>query len=614
MSDPCLEVTLLPSKYPVQKVTKIGQGAYGKVYKVVIDGKEYALKRNFVDSDTSFSGSIRELDTLVRLAGHPYIVQLKYIIHDSHFANSTLSPLNRKHLNDDDLHFVTELAAYDGSKLTNGKTGFGYLKLAMVQLLLAAEYIHSKGITHRDLKLTNTLWFRYQNSRAIKVGDFGLSKPLCNIDHNTPRVVTCWYRAPEIILKQSNYQEKSDIWSLACIFYEMVTDKPLLQGCEDNNNKLLDKILSLLPCQRTANFVQAVHNSNLIIDQDLLTERNFTWHDLIKITEHRMTEFNTENVKNLYNPGKMDQFIDLISNMFVLDPAKRFTSTQCLNHPFFNGYRNLIDDIRLKHPPYRPPIPYTVILDREERICAGNLALNIYDNQKRYSWYQNRILFLALDIFDRYLEQNPEPLSHDKTIIHFYVSLYIAMKYYTSMKSPCKFSELLPTRLCKPENINLARALERKYLRDVLKWQVYRETIYEMCNYYHGIKEYINQWCRELLEYYSNIVEYKGSMMNIFQQFFLTKDMTLPDITLACEENIIPASWPNISTSVDNGLIINHFKNNLPKPENQPKIKIDIKPNPNFRQIYGGVTRCTPEQPTIQCGIRNNPISQGWKR
>ena len=548
-------VKLIQSQCPVNKVKKLGQGAYGIVYKVGIDGEEYALKRNVVDTSINYSGSIRELDTMLRLYGHPYIIKLKSIIHCENFLNNIFTPIDREYLKDDDLHFMIELAAYDGSNIVkkNNKYSIGYIKMAMMQILLAVEYMHKKGITHRDLKMSNMLWYRYaEGSKVIKVGDFGLSKPLCYIDKNTPRVVTCWYRAPEIILRQQDYHEKSDMWSIGCMFYEMIKGSPLLMGCDDDNDKLMRRILSLLPCERDQEFINMLRNSKVQVEDHLLQNRKITWTDILKISNDRLREFNTENYEGLYNPGTYDQFLDLLSKLFVLNPSKRYSATQALNHPFFSGYNSVISTIRSAYPPTRPPIPYTIIMDKPERLHIVDIVKDIYTRRSVIRWYSNRILFLALDIFDRYLyyihtEQSTIVHTPEESQIRFYVALYISMKYYNAMCSPCTFAQLIKPHLRTPDILRDARKLEKFFLRDVLKWQIYRETMYEMCNYYNGISEVMRDNLEKMLMYYCSIVEFKGPIMDIFQHFFSTIDINLPPINYKSETEIIPDSWPVIS-------------------------------------------------------------------
>lgn len=97
----------------------------------------------------------------------------------------------------------------------------------MQQLLQGLEYCHSKRIVHRDLKPQNLLIANGQ----LKLADFGLSRggvpPLRQYTHE---VITLWYRAPEILLGSSHYSLGVDIWSVGCIFAELVNREPLFPG------------------------------------------------------------------------------------------------------------------------------------------------------------------------------------------------------------------------------------------------------------------------------------------------------------------------------------------------------------------------------------------------
>ena len=104
----------------------------------------------------------------------------------------------------------------------------GKIKLIIKQLVFALDYFHSKMIFHRDLKPQNILIDANSN---VKIADFGLarrfspvSKPYSNI------VQTLWYRAPEVLLGKTNYGKEIDIWSLGCIFAELLTGKNLFEG------------------------------------------------------------------------------------------------------------------------------------------------------------------------------------------------------------------------------------------------------------------------------------------------------------------------------------------------------------------------------------------------
>jgi serine/threonine protein kinase len=103
------------------------------------------------------------------------------------------------------------------------------VKDIMSQVLQALLHCHQKRIMHRDLKPSNLLIG--EDNKTIKLADFGLARtfglPLKTYTHE---VVTLWYRAPEILLGAKVYSTAIDMWSLGCIFYELVHNVPLFQG------------------------------------------------------------------------------------------------------------------------------------------------------------------------------------------------------------------------------------------------------------------------------------------------------------------------------------------------------------------------------------------------
>lgn len=95
-------------------------------------------------------------------------------------------------------------------------------------MIRGVEYCHARRVLHRDLKPQNLL---IDESRNLKLADFGLARafgiPLRAYTHE---VVTLWYRAPEILMGSKHYSTAVDMWSIGCIFAEMVLKKPLFPG------------------------------------------------------------------------------------------------------------------------------------------------------------------------------------------------------------------------------------------------------------------------------------------------------------------------------------------------------------------------------------------------
>ncbi len=121
-------------------------------------------------------------------------------------------------------------------------------KTILLQIVSATDYLHSHWILHRDLKTSNLLM---NNRGEIKLADFGMARYTGSPPPKlTQLVVTLWYRAPELLLGTENYGFEIDMWSLGCIFAELLTREPLFQG--KNEVDQLYKIFALVGTPTTS--------------------------------------------------------------------------------------------------------------------------------------------------------------------------------------------------------------------------------------------------------------------------------------------------------------------------------------------------------------------------
>jgi serine/threonine protein kinase len=153
----------------------------------------------------------------------------------------------------------------------------------------------------------------------LKIADFGLARAFgVPVRTYTHEVVTLWYRAPEILLGGEQYSTPVDIWSIGCIFAEMVIKRPLLPG--DSEIDQLFRTFRLL----------GTPNEN-------------TWPGVSAYPDFKSTfpQWSAQPLKN-YMKDLDDNGIDLLARMLVYEPCKRISAKDALRHPFFDDLNALM--------------------------------------------------------------------------------------------------------------------------------------------------------------------------------------------------------------------------------------------------------------------------------
>lgn len=294
------------------RLEKVGEGTYGVVYKAQDtrhNNRIVALKKIRLESEDEGvpSTAIREISLLKELKDEN-TVRLYDIIH---------SDSNKLYLVFEFLDL--DLKKYMESIPAGVGLGADMIKRFMLQLVKGTAYCHAHRILHRDLKPQNLLIDKEGN---LKLADFGLARgfgvPLRAYTHE---VVTLWYRAPEILLGGKQYSTGIDVWSIGCIFAEMVNRKPLFAGDSE-----IDQIFRIF--------------------RILGTPTEEVWPDVAYLPDFKPT-FPKWSRKDLQDsvPSLDAAGVDLMKQMLVYDPASRISAKRALLHEYFNEDQEA--------PPYR---------------------------------------------------------------------------------------------------------------------------------------------------------------------------------------------------------------------------------------------------------------------
>jgi len=286
-----------------QKLEKIGEGTYGVVYKARDKkrGDLLALKKIRLEAEDEGipSTAIREIALLKQLQ-HPNIVRLYDVIHTDKKLTLVFEFL------DQDLKRFMDACGENGIQAETTKS-------FLYQLLRGIAYCHEHRVLHRDLKPQNLL---INMTGELKLADFGLARafgiPVRNYTHE---VVTLWYRAPDVLLGSRKYSTSVDIWSVGCIFAEMVNARPLFPGTNDADQ--LMKIFKVLGTPNPTN-----------------------WPEMTQLPDYKdnFPVYPGVNLKKIIR--KLEPAgIDLLERMLEYDPTKRISAESALHHPYFRDLK-----------------------------------------------------------------------------------------------------------------------------------------------------------------------------------------------------------------------------------------------------------------------------------
>ncbi|XP_035014598.2 cyclin-dependent kinase 16 isoform X4 [Hippoglossus stenolepis] len=288
------------------KLDKLGEGTYATVFKgrSKLTDNLVALKEIRLEHEEGAPcTAIREVSLLKDLK-HANIVTLHDIIHTDKCLTLVFEYLEK------------DLKQYmdDCGSIMSVHN----VKIFLFQLLRGLAYCHRRKVLHRDLKPQNLL---INEKGELKLADFGLARAK-SVPTKTysNEVVTLWYRPPDVLLGSTEYSTPIDMWGVGCIFYEMITGRPLFPG-------------------------STVEDELHLIFRILGTPTEETWPGITTSEEFKTYKFPQYRPEPLVNhaPRIDNDGHDLLSMLLQFEAKKRVSAEDALRHSYF---RSLGDQVQ----------------------------------------------------------------------------------------------------------------------------------------------------------------------------------------------------------------------------------------------------------------------------
>jgi cyclin-dependent kinase 7 len=183
-------------------------------------------------------------------------------------------------------------------------------------ILLAIEHCHTNWVLHRDIKPAN---FLVGSNGQLQLADFGLAKIYGTPKRvMTPRSCTLWYRAPELLYGCNFYGGAVDMWSVGCVFAEMLLRRPLFGGRENTEMSQLGRIFNVMG-----------------------TPNEAVWKGVTSLPT--FAEFEAVPPKKWAEvfPAASEHTLDLVQGLLCYPASERLSATEALQHPYFQGDNNV---------------------------------------------------------------------------------------------------------------------------------------------------------------------------------------------------------------------------------------------------------------------------------
>ena len=296
-----------------ERLDRLDEGTYGIVWKAkdTTTNEIVALKQIKFDPALTKEGfpiaALREIGVLLALS-HECIVTVKEMVVGDGYEK---------------VFMVMEFMEMDLQEAMKRSGDAPYpqaeLKNMLYQILSATQHIHHKWYLHRDLKTSNIL---VHKSGKVALCDFGLARKYeLPLKAMTQTVITLWYRPIELLFGQNVYGPAVDMWSIGCIFGELLKKEAIMQGQGELDQ--IDRIFKMLgvPTDESWPEFKSLPNSNLL-----------RWKS--KDTPKLKSTFPVNSLIGGQTFLDSNGF-DLLRRLLCLNPENRLTADEALNHNYF---------------------------------------------------------------------------------------------------------------------------------------------------------------------------------------------------------------------------------------------------------------------------------------
>jgi serine/threonine protein kinase len=405
----------------------------------------------------------------------------------------------------DTIYYIYERGSMDGGKLINEANLSPRARIrALAQLIQGVQHLHAKGILHRDLSPGNLLWFppssdkerergrRDKNTKRaqerhdmiydpvyergqLKICDFGLSKQQDRNAPSTPRVVSAWYRAPELCYGWPSYDKRIDVWSVGCIIYEMIARKPFICSKQDVDSHIINYILCRVPYVPSKKEIKLLSRyvSHPLAEEVFSSRRNV--EELMNLSSEMKEELGWENCKSLYS---------VVSRLLKLLPRDRATLSDTLSSPLFDMHRYEITEVQRKYPslPGMPSFaPIQTSLSRDDMIMTAH---RISSSARHQNWYTDKVPFECLRIHDAWYEYRvrhniPIPQDASEISLHNLVILYLVLKAINGLHIGISFRSICSSKFTTPIAMQQCQQIEREILKGI-GYLILTDTPYDL--------------------------------------------------------------------------------------------------------------------------------------